>query len=275
MRAPQPRGTPINTPRLRRWVHNFATYRHQISEQSVNDWLDQFEDGHRDTAARILDVVDFYSADRISGAFKAALATLPGWHESAEKRNGKWRFAGISRSAGESADAMMHRFRIANGLDGRRFNELFIHPSDILLQGLDQEDTLVLVDDFIGTGDSVCATWKESFAELVVGVGKIYLVVVAALESGRQRIADETSMSCVVGQELTAGDNFFGAQCAAFSNDEKQIMLAYCEKANNKEPKGYKECGLLLTFQHRCPNNSIPILHAENRRWTGLFPRHS
>jgi hypothetical protein len=27
-------------------------------------------------------------------------------------------------------------------------------------------------------------------------------------------------------------------------------------------------------FQHRSPNNSIPILHADHERWTGLFPRH-
>lgn len=245
-----------------------------MSEQTVGDWLDQFKNEHRDVAARLLDVVDFYSVDRISAAFRTALAALPGWHRNLQQRRGKWRFAGLSRSAGESADAMMHRFRVANGLDSKNFNELFIHPSQILLEKLGPDDMLVLIDDFVGTGDSVCKAWQESFAELTVGIGKVYLVVVAAVADARARVAKETSMTCFPGQELAAGDNFFAAQCEAFSDNEKQAVLAYCEQAYKREPKGYKDCGLVLTFQHRCPNNSLPILHVENRRWTGLFPRH-
>lgn len=274
MKAPRPPGTPVDAQRRRQWVGNFATYRHQVSEQSIDDWLQQFRGEHRDVAARLLDVVDFYSADRISAAFRAAIAGLPGWHRNAEQRDGKWRFAGLARSAGESADAMMHRFRVANGLDAKAFNELFIHPSQILLEGLGPDDTLVLIDDFVGTGDSVCSAWKESFSELVVGVGRVYLVVVAALTDGRARVADETSMTCVPGHELAAADNFFGPQCGAFSDDEKRTMLRYCERANRKTPRGYKDCGLVVTFQHRCPNNSLPILHVENHRWSSLFPRH-
>lgn len=274
MRAPRPPGTPINTRRRRRWTSNFSTYRHQVSEQTVGDWLDQFAGEHRDVAARLLDVVDFYSVDRISGAFKSALAALPGWHQHEGRRTGNWRFAGLSRSAGESADAMMHRFRVANGLDGKKFNDFFIHPSQILLERLGAEDTLVLIDDFVGTGDSVCAAWEESFAELVPGVGRVYLVVVAAIVDGRIRVGRETSMTCVPGHELTAGDNFFSGKCETFTNAEKEAVLKYCQRAQKREPKGYKDCGLVVTFQHRCPNNSLPIFYVDNRRWTGLFPRH-
>ena len=238
------------------------------------DWLEQFTNDHRDTAARLLDVVDFYSIDRISGAFRTALAALPNWHRTAGRRPGKWRFAGLSHSAGESADAMMHRFRIANALDGKQHNELFIHPSEILTEKLGLDDTLVLIDDFVGTGDSVCSAWNASFAELVYGIGKVYLIVVAAIDTGRARIQEQTSMTCFPGQELTSVDNFFAAQCGAFSNNEKAAVLAYCQKASRKEPKGYKECGLVVAFQHRCPNNTLPVFHIENRRWTGLFPRH-
>lgn len=274
MKAPRPVGTPINAQRRRQWTNNFATYRHQVSEQTVSDWLDQFDNDHRDVAARLLDVVDFYSVDRISGAFRTALAALPDWHKDHRRRNGKWRFAGLSHSAGESADAMMHRFRIASGLDGRKYDELFIHPSQILTEKLGPDDTLVLIDDFVGTGNSVCSAWDKSFAELVYDIGKVYLMVVAATQVGRLKVENETSMTCVAGQELTNGDNFFAAQCGAFSNAEKATVLVYCQKANRKEPKGYKDSGLVLAFQHRCPNNTLPIFHMDTNRWTGLFPRH-
>lgn len=274
MRAPRPPGTAINAQRRRRWTGNFSTYRHQVSDQSINDWLDQFAQDDRDAAARLLDVVDFYSMDRISGAFKAALAALPGWHMTIAQREGKWRFTGLARSAGESADAMMHRFRVANGLDAKKYNDLFIHPSQILLEKLGPDDTLVFVDDFVGTGDSVCKAWEESFAELVPDIGRVFLVVVAAIEDGRKRVGKETSLTCVPGQELTDHDNFFADKCGAFSKAEKAAILRYCERAHRREPKGYGGCGLVVVFQHRSPNNTLPIFYVEHNRWSGLFPRH-
>lgn len=168
----------------------------------------------------------------------------------------------------------MHRFRVANGLDAKAFSELFIHPSQILLEKLGADDTLVLIDDFVGSGDSACTAWKESFAELVPGIGRVFLLVVVAIANGRQRVGQETSLTCVAGQELTDHDNFFADQCNSFTKAEKDTILRYCQRANRREPKGYKDCGLVLTFQHRCPNNTLPIFHVENRRWSGLFPRH-
>jgi hypothetical protein len=212
--------------------------------------------------------------DRISGAFKTALAALPGWKVEEAERLGQWRFAALSRSAGESGDAMMHRFRVANGLDGKKFNPLFIHPSQILLEKLGPDDTLVLIDDFVGTGDSVCTAWAESFEELVSEIGRVYLIVVAAVSKGRVRIGEETDITCVAGHELTAADDFFAAECGTFSDAEKSVVLTYCTRANRREPKGYKDSGLVLSFQHRCPNNSLPILYVDNTRWCGLFPRH-
>jgi hypothetical protein len=274
LKVPLPRGAAIDVRRRRKWTGNFSTYRHQVSEQTITDWMEQFSDAHRDVAARLLDVVDFYSMDRISGAFKTALATLPGWHITKAQRKGTWRFAGLSRSAGESADSMMHRFRVANGLDAKKFNELFIHPSQILMEKLGPDDTLVFIDDFVGTGDSVCKAWEESFAELVSEVGKVFLVVVAAIDEGRKRVTEKTELTCVAGHELTKHDNFFADQCNAFTKADKDIVLRYCERALKNEPKGYGKCGLVVIFQHRTPNNSLPIFYVEHGKWAGLFPRH-
>lgn len=274
MKAPKAPGTPIDTRRVRNWAQNFASYRHQVSQQSIGDWLNQFKDEARDIAARLLDTVDFYTADRISAAFKSSLDSLPGWDVDHDKRTGTWRFAALSRSAGESGDAMMHRFRVANKLDARKYNELFIHPSQILLEKLGSEDTLVLIDDFIGTGHSVCTAWEESFEELVAGIGKVYLLVVAALSGGKTKVTNQTSITCVPGNEITKADELFAAECTMFSDADKNSILAYCKRARKREPKGYGDCGLVLVFQHRCPNNTLPIFHADHGRWTGLFPRH-
>jgi len=273
LRAPSAVGAPINAARLRRWALDFSSYRHQISERAVSDWIDQFKDD-RDVAARLLDVVDFYTIDRISGCFRTVLASLPGWHVDPNRRAGKWRFAAMAGSAGESGDAMMHRFRVANRLDGAKYSELFIYRSEILLADLGADDTLVLIDDFIGTGESVCLAWKRAFEELVPGIGKVYLLVVAALEQGKQKVETDTSATCVAANDLVQSDNFFAKENTHFSDADKEIVLKHCRKAHKNQPQGFGDCGLVLAFQHRCPNNSLPVLHADNGRWCSLFPRH-
>ena len=232
-----PRGTAIDMKRRRRWIGNFSTYRHQVSDQSITDGLSSLRMLTGMSPARLLDVVDFYSMDRIQG-FQNSFAALPGWHATAAQRHGRWRFAGLSRSAGESADAMMHRFRLANGLDAKKYNDLFIHPSQILLEKLGPDDTLVFIDDFVGTGNSVCRAWEESFAELVSDIGRVFLVVVAAIEEGRKKVADKTSLTCVAGHELTERDEFFRRKMRNFHKGREGCHSSILRTRVQKRTKG-------------------------------------
>jgi hypothetical protein len=241
---------------------------------SVGAWLDQFENGDKDVAARVLDVVDFVSLERTAAFYKVGLKSLQGWHADPAQRQGRWRFCPWSTSAGESGDSMLHNFRVANGLAKRPQNDLFIYPSGILQAGLGADDSLVFVNDFIGTGSEVCEAWNEIFAELTVGVGNVYLLVAVACRHGRVRVSTDTDVQVVSGQELADGDNLFDTACTHFSADEKATVLEYASLADKRRPKGFGELGLVVVFQHRCPNNSIAILHAESKKWTPLFPRH-
>src|SRR5271170_195701 len=118
--------------------------------------------------------------------------------------------AAMSSSAGESGDSMLHQFRIANNLDGDRFKKLFMSRSDFVSEKLTAEDTVVLLDDFSGTGTQVCNAWTDpavAFGELLAGAGKVYLIVVAASKAARQKITRETSISLMPAHELHEGDN--------------------------------------------------------------------
>lgn len=275
MRAPKDRNTPINLRRLRRWVNDFSGYRHPVSEDRIRDWIGQFDDGDRDLAARVLDCVDFFSHDRITGAFRSVLKGLDGWHVDQRKRRGNWRFVAYSASAGESGDSMLHKFRHANNLSGSQYNELFIHRSDILRARLGRDDTVLLIDDFVGTGDQACDSWNDHFGELLAEIGRVYLVVVAARVTAVERVANETGLEVVAHFHLTESYNVFGSKCKHFNKSEKDELLKYCGRANQSEPRGRGECGLLVVFAHTCPNNSIPILHVANNAWEGLFRRYN
>ena len=275
MKTPLERNAPIDLKRIRRWVRDFSAYRHSVGEERIRDWIKQFNSQDQDIAARVLDCVDFFSHEQITRAFRSILKGLDGWHQDAKKRQGQWRFIPYSASAGESGDSMMHQFRIANNLAGKQYNELFIYRSDILRESLGRDDSVVLVDDFVGSGNQVCESWSEQFGELLAEVGRVYLVVVAACVDGVSRVREQTDLQVVPHHSITKADNIFATRCRTFSPSDKTALLRYCTKADNVNPKGKWDCGLLVVFAHTCPNNSISVLHAANSHWEGLFRRYN
>jgi hypothetical protein len=287
VRAPRPRNTPIDARRLRSWVDRFASYREQVTVQIVESWIEQFLQKDQDVAARILDSVQYYSQAQIEAAFRDSLTGLHGWSADPGEREGRWAFAAMSSGAGESGDAMMHAFRVANRLDKRQFSDLFLHRADLFRQAnlpesdpgrLGPDDTVVLLDDFSGTGKQVCDAWngaETSFGALLANVGQVYLILVAVGAKARAKIADETELTLKSAHLLHDSDDVFAANCPHFNNSDREALLKYGKKADKKNPRGFGECGLTVVFQHRAPNNSIPILHADHGDWTGLFPRHA
>jgi len=274
MKKPAPRGRPIDLTRISRWARDFAGYRYPVTDHRIELWLRQFSRGDHDLAARMLDCVDFVTVQQMAAAFKAALASLPGWNINPQRRRGKWRFASFSSSAGESGDPMLWQFRIANGLGNNRYNELFIYKRDLLSAGLGVNDTVVFVDDFAGTGEQACWAWSNSIQELLPEEPNVYLVLVAASTAARDKIRAETKLTVTPYITLASKDDVFSPQCAHFTGQEKSTLLSYCLKANRRSPRGHGDCGFVIVFAHRCPNNSIPILHMRHGRWEGLFPRH-
>jgi hypothetical protein len=285
MKRPSAPGTAIDAKRYKRWTSRFGSYRN-VTTDTIGTWLDQFDDNHRDLAARVLDSVDFFGQSNILAAYRQALQALPGWDATAARQTGKWRFAAMSGSAGESGDAMLYQFRLANGLDSKRFHDLFVGRTDLFRlamlpdndpQKLGKNDVVVLLDDFSGTGQQVCDAWngpETSFGALLAGVGHVYLILVAASTTARKRIIKETSISPFPAHELRESDDVFSDHCTHFTKSDKANLLHYCRIADRQLPMGRGNCGFVVVFQHRTPNNSIPILHREHSRWTGLFPRH-
>jgi len=235
--------------------------------------LAQFSVEDKDTAARLLDAVEFISAEQIHDAFRSLLANLPGWHCDPDRRCGRFAFVAFSSSAGESGDNMVHQFRLANSLNHRGYNPLFIGRSDLLRSGLGADDTVVFLDDFVGTGNQALSAWQSMFQELTAGIGNLYLVTVGAFRVGSELIKNETRMQLLTHRTLGYGDNLFHDDCTRFTLHEKNRILHYCSIASSTHPCGYGKCGLVLVLYHQCPNNSIAVLHASSKKWVPLFPR--
>ena len=274
MRKPKAANMAIDGKRIKTWTDLFGSYRHAVTKTTIESWLDQFDDEDRDLAARVLDAVEYYGSERIAACFRDGLKSLHGWNANPGKRAGRWRFVAFSGSTGESGDAMLAQFRLANNLGGKPNDNLFIHRSELVSERLTSEDTVVMVDDLTATGNQVCEVWAAHFAELVAGVGRVYLMVIVAGSGARKQIRDNTDLELIATRNLEGRDSFFSAHCGHFTAAEKERLLRYAKIADAERPRGYGECGYLLVFQHRCPNNSVPILHESHSKWEGLFLRH-
>lgn len=274
MRRPLVRGTPIDMNRVRNWLSEFSAYRIPVTEGRLDRWLGQFAPEHRDLAGRVLDAVDFVGSEQMAAAFREALASLPGWHREESQRAGNWYFAAFSGGAGESGDQMLHRFRVVNNLAGRPHAGLFKYRSELLAAAPGPEDTVVLIDDFAGTGEQACEAWSSFFHELVPFGAKIYLLLVAASVRARDRIAEKTDMIPFPAVELGHADDIFSPKCKFFTANEKAILMDYCSMASSANPRGRGDCGFVFVMAHSCPNNSIPILHVRRQEWEGLFRRY-
>ena len=152
------------------------------------------------------------------------------------------------------------------------YQPMFISPRDIPDLELTDDDTIVFVDDFSGTGDQVVGFWPQT-QELIGSEATAYLLLAAATENAVARIEQETSLKVFAGRTLNEKSNIFGGTSTVFGQRQRNCLLKYCTAADKKAPKGYGDCGLLFAFGHTTPNNSIPVLHASKQTWRGLLPR--
>jgi hypothetical protein len=273
VRKPRARGTAIDTARMASWTSRFTGYHTEVTASRISNWLARFDQDHMDVAARVLDVVRYVTHDQLAAALREGLGKLSsvGWDKSA-KRKGKWRFAPFASGPADSGFMMLYKFKVANRLGFKKYNELFVLKRDLLAENLGPDDTVVFVDDISGSGDQWGEYWPE-LRELLPGRPRVFLLLVAVSTQSRLKIQSETDIKLIQHTELSDTDNIFSPACKHFTQAEKDALLTYCQKADHRNPKGWGNCGFVVVFAHRCPNDSIPVLHARNRRWTGLFER--
>lgn len=257
-------------PSLDTWYDRFRFYRQPPSREDIGAWLSQFSDNHSSIAAKVLDNVVVISDAQIHQAYRDALIRIGGWAKDTEQRKGRWVFLGLGGQA-ESGPAMLHIFREAAGLEADKYQELFKTLADLPRMKLTAEDTVIFVDDFSGSGDQFVTRW-ETTRELIASEARIFLFLAAVTARALTRLSDIEDVKVEAGHEIATHQNVLSQECETFSAEEKVVVLSYCKRADRRNPKGWKDCGLLLVISRKTPNNSLPILHARSRRWTPLFP---
>lgn len=147
----------------------------------------------------------------------------------------------------------------------------FQYISDLQRIELPARPNIVLVDDFIGTGDTVTKSWDNVRSQLPNDVS-LYFAALLGYKTGKAAIESKTDLVVVLNKELDERHQVFAPESIQFSEEEKEILRSYCEKADD-EPEGYGKTQAMVVFYYRSPNNIISILRSTAKNWRGIFPR--
>ena len=149
-------------------------------------------------------------------------------------------------------------------------------------------DTVVIVDDFLGTGHQILSYLKGTFGTLDPNVRWIYATV-CAHQKGLAHLAAEASNLTVFAAEIYGDEHGFfhdkywsavsngfidGAMAKAFYEnflDTKKLRSG--NTVFHDHPFGYGGLALCLGFEHGTPDNSLPVLWSQDRDWLPLWER--
>lgn len=253
----------------------------QVSEADILKWLYNFEEQDWEAALVLLNQVTFYSEHRMSAILEDALRVIVAHRPLYKSKILICPIGGIGKSGGVMA------YMVRKLMD--RLSRASWDFYDEATELKNEPYTVVLLDDFVGTGGSALKLYEEVKGKIPKG-SKYYCLSVACMERGVKRLEEEGIK--VLGDNhkpaFSYRQSVFGypvkmKPIKAFA--EKYGALLYEKKPYVKGmnlylgPLGYGNCQSLVVFDHTTPNNTLPILweskwRGDSRaRWNPLFPR--
>jgi hypothetical protein len=167
--------------------------------------------------------------------------------------------------------------------------KLISSPKDLKSQGLEEDDHLILLDDIIGTGASLCDFYRKDIQPQLVADEyniRLSILCIAYMKDASEYIADQIGSVELFGTEyikaFASGSSPFGYRPKMLPIREfayeygKDLFITKDYKTGKTAPHplGYNRSQSLIIFSHSVPNNTLPIIWSNKNGWFPLFPRH-
>ncbi|KIP97188.1 phosphoribosyltransferase-like protein [Pseudomonas fluorescens] len=249
-----------------------------VAIDHVIRWVLQFDRDDYGLAIRILENIDVLAQRDVRAAFQVAQAKLE--RAAIEKgtpiKKTNTLYAGVGQ-ASKSGAVMAYHYRLAAQISEADF---FTQDEEDDID-FSRIDNIVLLDDVIGTGQSV-ATDIAHVIEEIHSLSKsrnVYVLTVAGYVEGISKVVEETGASVISALEYSVKDtvtDLDGVFYTGLPMSERARALdrikRYCRIAARSD-LGYGSIGGLLVFDHNTPNTSLPVIWARGNGWMPLFAR--
>lgn len=205
-----------------------------------------------------------------------------------KKKLKQTRFLSIGNPS-ESSAHLLYFFRQENRLERDLFinaHQLYTHTNEgellIAKTVVDNIDRIIVLDDFCGSGSQATTFDGEFVVNLKKDKPEIEIDYFSlfAIEKGLNKVkhlhynrAEAIFVLDDTYKCFSKDSRFFDVKEADIKNNCRALCNKYGRKLDPKNPLGYKNGQMLLSFHHNTPNNSLPIFWSEKKSWNPIFKR--
>lgn len=243
-----------------------------ITQDEIENWIQQFnEDEEQILCLKLLKNIRFYNNKQIRQMCKTCHSKL--LFDLDREKSEKIIFIPVGKP-GKSGNFLIYLYRLENHLKDSQIVEF----DNIEEQS--NYDTIVFIDDLIGTGEQFSNFIDKSKLEKYKSEGKkIYYLALVGFEDGISRIIKDNKINIKTAQKLTTTDLPLSKQCDILEEGEKtkakEILQEYGGKLFKDNSLGFQNFGALVAFDYRTPNITFPIFWSDAKGWFPVFKRYS
>lgn len=160
------------------------------------------------------------------------------------------------------------------GYDWMDYHDKFIMTDSIYkVNSIEENDIVILLDDFIGSGDTASTAVEQILEKTPIKRTQIVITCIIAHQKGIDRLATE-NIELFSSTQINRGISDF------YSDFErkKSIIIAAQEKISKSKAMkqyslGYDNCEALVSIKLKAPNNTFPFYWYPKDNCPAMFPR--
>lgn len=247
-----------------------------VSQLDILKWLHNFPKSEHNFAINILQNLTVYTTDDIENilndSFSEMITKIRATNQIIVIPLGKF---------GKSGSMISYFFQKTNASKNKR-----IHLKSSLdnIEDIRSPYSLIIIDDFIGTGSSFVTFFNEKISTHKDIFSDIHFIGIAGMDFGVKEVKKYATVhipkSNIFKKAFSSEASYFGYRNY---NEHREFCYKHGSKLvapkENKSEKdnvlGYGNSQSLVSFSYGTPNNTLPIIWASKDGWIPLIPRFS
>jgi hypothetical protein len=261
----------------------------EITTELLRTWLNQFKGNNvQRLMFKVLQAVRFYPAIKIREKMREAhdvvKPQVPWVRKPKQPRRRDILVAALGGIAHSGAE---YARRYADENQIYPDNVVAIEDLPKVAEKREEIKGIVLIDDFIGTGQTMIGMFRKLTPEVKEVLGReslsTFLIAVtgftAALETVETELRNlELNVETHLLDPLDGTRMLFGETSTVFTDQSEKLKAKdyayeYGVKIEPDAPLGYGNCEAAVVFENKIPNNCLPIFWSRSKGWKPIFPR--
>jgi hypothetical protein len=247
--------------------------KHAVEPIKLINWLENFDKEEVDLAIDLLSVYEYIPFNefmvRLNNLLGEILKGIPIGEKIIIFPYGK---------VGKSGTLVTYPLKNTESFKNREKNILLTHDYENI-KSPENYNHIIFLDDFIGSGKSFCQIYSKpnSIQKWLVDnkIDSIYLLSTIIMTAGEKYLTDRFSKIRIISERRNKIFDKNSSPLNIFGNAEyiEKVAIKYGKKLNKQQPTGFDESQSLVSYFHCTPNNTLPIIWSNKKKWNPLFPR--